>query len=186
MSFYEHFVEVCKEKGIAPSKAAEISGLNKSVVTYWKKGAEPKLETILKIAEALNVDADRLAEAPNGDELAKIVAASGATVFDKSGRIILKGTGSPFIGEYPFKDALSTVPDDKLTNNMLMIDLGKNPDDGISFLFGILNTDGKIAAANCFRRHLNENDKKAILNELEKIAQKPQYQLLPPDTTPHD
>lgn len=56
MDFYESFLRACHAKGIAPSKAAEMSGLNKSVVTYWKKGAVPKIDTIRKIAATLGVD----------------------------------------------------------------------------------------------------------------------------------
>ncbi len=60
MSFYEMFVAVCSAKGVAPSAVAAKAGFDKSIVSYWKKHpeADPKLETIKKIAAALNVPFD--------------------------------------------------------------------------------------------------------------------------------
>ena len=35
--FYDRFEELCRNKGVKPSKAAIDAGINKSTVTYWKK-----------------------------------------------------------------------------------------------------------------------------------------------------
>lgn len=76
MSFYENFLRVCKAKNISPSKAAELSGLNKSVVSYWKKGASPKFETMQKIADALEVDVSELAQSGIDEKLEHIMRVS--------------------------------------------------------------------------------------------------------------
>lgn len=35
--FFERFLNLCKEKGLSPSKASQEIGFSKSSVTYWKK-----------------------------------------------------------------------------------------------------------------------------------------------------
>lgn len=57
MSFYEMFVKLCEMRGAAPSTIADKAGLDKSVVSYWKKHprAKIKLETLQRIANALKV-----------------------------------------------------------------------------------------------------------------------------------
>lgn len=58
--FYDNFIALCKEKGVAPSAVAEEVGLNKSTVSYWKNGSQPKVDTIFKIADYFGVPAYRL------------------------------------------------------------------------------------------------------------------------------
>lgn len=57
VNFYEMFIELCKMRGAAPSTIADKAGLDKSVVSYWKKHprAKIKLETLQRIANALKV-----------------------------------------------------------------------------------------------------------------------------------
>lgn len=40
--FYERFVELCRQKGVSPSRAAIDAGLSKSTVTKWKNDPEAK------------------------------------------------------------------------------------------------------------------------------------------------
>lgn len=40
--FYDHFVQLCKQKGVSTSKAAIDAGLSKSTVTKWKKDPSTK------------------------------------------------------------------------------------------------------------------------------------------------
>ncbi len=59
--FYDKFVELCKEKGISPSKSAAEIGFDKSSVTNWKKrGYTPKQEILTKIADYFGVTIDYL------------------------------------------------------------------------------------------------------------------------------
>lgn len=57
VGFYQLFVELCEARGVAPTSVAGAAGLDKSIVSYWKKhpNAKIKLETLKKIAAALNV-----------------------------------------------------------------------------------------------------------------------------------
>lgn len=58
--FYQTFLQLCKEKGVAPSNVAQEIGLNKSSVSYWKKGSIPKAETLKALAQYFNVTVDYL------------------------------------------------------------------------------------------------------------------------------
>lgn len=58
--FYQTFLQLCESKGIAPSKVAQEIGLNKSSVSYWKKGSIPKMDTLKALAQYFNVTVDHL------------------------------------------------------------------------------------------------------------------------------
>lgn len=55
--FYDKFVQVCKARGISPSRAAVEAGLSKSTVTKWKTtpDAEPTGAAIKKITEYFGI-----------------------------------------------------------------------------------------------------------------------------------
>ncbi len=59
--FYDRFVKLCKKKGVSPSKAAAEMGMNRSIVTFWKKGTIPKMDTLNRIATYFDVSVDYLA-----------------------------------------------------------------------------------------------------------------------------
>lgn len=59
--FYDVFAELCAKKGIAPGKAADEIGINRSNVTSWKKsGYTPRGDSLSKIAKYFNVTVDYL------------------------------------------------------------------------------------------------------------------------------
>lgn len=58
--FYDKFLKLCENNNIKPSVAAVKIGLDKSMPSYWKKGADPKIETIIRIAKYFNVSVDYL------------------------------------------------------------------------------------------------------------------------------
>ena len=58
--FYQTFFQLCESNGIAPSKVAQEIGLNKSSVSYWKKGSIPKMDTLKALAQYFNVTVDYL------------------------------------------------------------------------------------------------------------------------------
>ena len=59
--FYDVFAELCKKRGIRPSKAAEECGINKSNVSNWKNnGYVPRGDALNKIAEYFGVTVDYL------------------------------------------------------------------------------------------------------------------------------
>lgn len=58
--FYEKFSAACKRAGVSPTAAAASANISASVVTGWKQGSEPTLETACKAAEALGLSLDEL------------------------------------------------------------------------------------------------------------------------------
>lgn len=58
--FYENLKRVCDKKHTTPTAVAEAIGMSRSNATEWKKGKSPKLSTVFKIAEHLNVSAATL------------------------------------------------------------------------------------------------------------------------------
>ncbi len=58
--FWEKYEILCKQKGKSPNAFAKEIGAGTSACTYWKKGAIPKGETLLKIAECFDCSVDYL------------------------------------------------------------------------------------------------------------------------------
>jgi len=59
--FYDIYIDLCKQRGVSPSKAAEEMGFHRSSVTNWKtNGYTPRKEILVKIAEYFDVSVDYL------------------------------------------------------------------------------------------------------------------------------
>lgn len=59
--FYDLYSELCREKGVSPSRAALDIGISKSLPTSWKNtGTMPKGEILSKIAVYFGVSVDYL------------------------------------------------------------------------------------------------------------------------------
>lgn len=59
--FYDLYLELCKEKGVTPTRAAIEIGISKATPTTWKKrGLTPQGETLNKIANYFDVSTDYL------------------------------------------------------------------------------------------------------------------------------
>ena len=58
--FYETFIKLCQEMGKSPSAVIQSVGLNKSNLTYWKKGSIPSSKNLKKIADYFHVSVDYL------------------------------------------------------------------------------------------------------------------------------
>ena len=59
--FYDHFSELCKQKGISVTRATEEIGLARTIGTKWKNtGSTPNGATLAKIAEYFNVSVSYL------------------------------------------------------------------------------------------------------------------------------
>lgn len=56
MTFYERLLELCSEHNTSPSAVAKKVGLSNAAATYWRRGAVPKLETLVKIGGVFGVD----------------------------------------------------------------------------------------------------------------------------------
>lgn len=62
MTFYDKYCELCKGKGVSPSRAALDMGLNKGAVSVWKKrpGLTPTIDTLTKVAKYFSVEMNEL------------------------------------------------------------------------------------------------------------------------------
>ena len=58
--FYKMLKEVCIKKHTTPSAVCVALGISKSNVTKWKDGRTPKLDTVVAIANYLNVSPMKL------------------------------------------------------------------------------------------------------------------------------
>lgn len=59
--FYDVYCDLCKQRGLSPSRAALDMGINKGTVSIWKKGIYmPRQDTLQKIAKYFNVPVDYL------------------------------------------------------------------------------------------------------------------------------
>lgn len=59
--FYDLYCELCKKKGVTPTRAALEIGLSKSTPTAWKKqGITPQAAQLQKIADYFGVSVDYL------------------------------------------------------------------------------------------------------------------------------
>lgn len=60
--FYDIYVDLCSQKGISPSKAAEENGLSRTSVVKWKNGSVPSGATLQKLAVYFGVSLDYFLE----------------------------------------------------------------------------------------------------------------------------
>lgn len=66
--FYERFMQLCKRDGVSAAAVAKDIGLSNSVTTYWKKGAVPKYDTLVKLANYFHVSVEYI----RGDDMCKL------------------------------------------------------------------------------------------------------------------
>lgn len=58
--FYDLYIQLCVQKGVSPSRAAEENGLSRTAVVKWKNGSTPSGATVQKLAAYFGVTADYL------------------------------------------------------------------------------------------------------------------------------
>ena len=54
--FFDRLKMACVQKGTSPTALLKMLGMSTSSVTSWKRGVEPAISTVYKLAEALDVD----------------------------------------------------------------------------------------------------------------------------------
>ncbi len=63
MTFFDRYLEICADKNIQPysQKAADLFGVTKATITTWRKNNSiPKGDTLINMADALQVSVDYL------------------------------------------------------------------------------------------------------------------------------
>lgn len=58
--FYERYAELCKKRGLSPSRGLQELGLSSGNLINWKNGRLPKTEVLNKIARFFDVPLDYL------------------------------------------------------------------------------------------------------------------------------
>ena len=76
--FYERFIQLCKRDDVSPAAVAKEIGLSNSATTYWKKGAVPKYDTLIKLANRFKVSVEYI----RGDDMEKIQPFSSSEEFE--------------------------------------------------------------------------------------------------------
>lgn len=63
--FYDNFIKLCNQKGVAPSRVAVDIGGNKSDVTRWKRGSRPTDAKLSKLSDYFGVSVSDLLDIKN-------------------------------------------------------------------------------------------------------------------------
>lgn len=60
--FYDNFINLCKRKNVAPSKAAIDAGFSKSLVSKWKANPNtvPTVDVLKKMSDYFGITVDEL------------------------------------------------------------------------------------------------------------------------------
>jgi transcriptional regulator with XRE-family HTH domain len=60
--FYDNFINLCKRKNVAPSKAAIDAGFSKSLVSKWKANPNtvPTVDVLTKMSDYFGITVDEL------------------------------------------------------------------------------------------------------------------------------
>jgi len=78
--FYERFERLCQRESVSPTAVARGVNIGKSNVTYWKKGSEPKPETLKKLARYFSVTVNNLLKGITvGDRITEARISAGLT-----------------------------------------------------------------------------------------------------------
>ena len=62
VNFYNNFVNLCKEKGLKPSRAGIEAGIPKQTVSNWKAGRKPSDTYVAQLADYYGVPVSYISE----------------------------------------------------------------------------------------------------------------------------
>lgn len=72
--FYENLLEICKVKNISVTNLIAELGLSSGNLSSWKKGNKPRSDTLVKIAERLDISVNYLLGESENSEATKLYA----------------------------------------------------------------------------------------------------------------
>ena len=207
MTLGERIQAARKKANLKQTDLAEMIG--SSVVTvgqYERDKRQPRLEQLVRIADALNVtvgylqgeetiDAKQIVEAlqkRDSSSLESLLGLDAGSIL-AIGQEQIASLESQRITEDIARRAGLTIKDSQ--GNIIHQGDGKpwqkataadlyhigalqfhSDEDRIAFFYKCLNTDGMLAAGKCFLDHLKPEDLKEVADYVEKLAQTPQYQ----------
>lgn len=91
--FYEKFIRLCQLKGVSPSHVATQIGVHTSTVSDRSRGAKPRTQTMLKLADYFGVDVTEFTS--NVEEEPKIKMIPVQVITEEDSRIISMLHGLP-------------------------------------------------------------------------------------------
>lgn len=72
VNFYNNFVNLCKEKGLKPSRAGIEAGIPKQTVSNWKAGRKPSDTYVAQLADYFGVPVSYFSEEAPETEKASV------------------------------------------------------------------------------------------------------------------
>lgn len=58
--FYDALKEACEKKNTSVSKICDKAGLSRGNISQWKRGRNPRMDTVIEIANSLGVNPAKL------------------------------------------------------------------------------------------------------------------------------
>lgn len=152
--FYDKFEQLCKEKGLTPSKVGKDIGIKQGTISMWKKrGTTPKIATIAKIADYFGVTSNSLIEENVAFSFESLDGKIKNEVAVNSGNI--RATLSYQIKHYYVKELNSTT------------EIKKSLCDKVDYIFSKAVGKQIIEVSNEITNVLENNDPKTALGMLE-------------------
>lgn len=162
MTFYDRFIELCKERQVSPSFVMKEIGLNKSNATFWKKGSIPKGKTLQKLSDYFGVSVDCLLGVSNEwlTHAHKIHDEFQDRMLDVGG--ITRTLEAIINGKYPYIITQTEV--DKLINAL---------NEVTSYSSNVFSPESIESTLS----KLNEIGKKKVANYAQDLTEIPRYRL---------
>ncbi len=169
MTFYDRFIELCKERQVSPSFVMKEIGLNKSNATFWKKGSIPKGKTLQKLSDYFGVSVDCLLGVSNEwlTHAHKIHDEFQDRMLDVGG--ITRTLEAIINGKYPYIITQTEV--DKLINAL---------NEVTSYSSNVFSPESIESTLS----KLNEIGKKKVANYAQDLTEIPRYQRTTTPQTP--
>ena len=154
MGFYQLFVELCEDSRALRTSVAGAAGLDKSIVSYWKKhpNAKIKLETLKKIAAAPECADHQLmtqdATVDTSTDLAEY-----CTRYEVCLNVVCDDSGVP---DHIKRVVQETRPDKQEVENALFVVAVKaahsGDEDGFRSALSELSAKGRQEASNALKK----------------------------------
>lgn len=155
MTTGERIRAIRKKKGLSQKDLGEMLGVSGTMVGQYETGQrKPRLDTLQRIAVALNVDwMDLVQDGQQGQVIADHMTE------------LMKNAGP-----------LRKISAEEAYRLGILNLTFNSEEDRIAYFYGLLNTDGKLIASRCFYQYLDKDKVCEVADYVEKLSEIPQYQ----------
>ena len=108
--FWNNYCKLCSNNGLSPNAAAKEMGISSGSVTEWKKGREPHIGTLKKIADYFGVSVSALTEDSSEQISVKPSFSLTTPINEKESRVLFAYRTHPEM--QPAVDKLLGITDD--------------------------------------------------------------------------